>query len=249
MSIVGVPSGTADVNKSDYKEAGYLEICKQVPSSPTPPNQFVFNVDGQTVDVPPNACSPAVEVTSGTEVVTETPVSPYQMAGCSTIPTACLVSCNPSGNTATVSIDSGGAPNETILTVSNNVVATSGCSSGTGTASTVTTTTPAASTIALGSSNVDTATVSGSISRVDPTGTVCFHVCGPLPAPAACTSQVNQVGSFVAVTAGAGDTATATSASFTPPSAGFWCFAGYYSGDSNYSSSADTSTDECFNVP
>jgi hypothetical protein len=36
--------------------------------------------------------------------------------------------------------------------------------------------------------------------------------------------------------------------SFTPSSAGYWCFAGYYSGDSNYEPSSDTSTDECFDV-
>ncbi len=35
---------------------------------------------------------------------------------------------------------------------------------------------------------------------------------------------------------------------FTATSTGYWCFAGYYSGDSNYSASSDTSTDECFDV-
>jgi hypothetical protein len=34
----------------------------------------------------------------------------------------------------------------------------------------------------------------------------------------------------------------------TPTSTGYWCFAGVYSGDSNYSGSSDMSTDECFDV-
>jgi len=56
------------------------------------------------------------------------------------------------------------------------------------------------------------------------------------------------VGSAVAVTAGASDTSTATSPSFTPTSTGYWCFAGVYSGDSNYAGSSDTTVDECFDV-
>jgi hypothetical protein len=52
----------------------------------------------------------------------------------------------------------------------------------------------------------------------------------------------------VTVTTGAGDTSTASSASFTPTSGGYWCFAAQYSGDSNYGASADTTTDECFDV-
>ncbi len=46
----------------------------------------------------------------------------------------------------------------------------------------------------------------------------------------------------------ASNTATATSGSFTPTSTGYWCFAGVYSGDSNYNSSSDTSLGECVDV-
>ena len=52
----------------------------------------------------------------------------------------------------------------------------------------------------------------------------------------------------MALTAGATDTATATSVPFTPTAPGYWCFAGYYSGDSNYLASADTTVDECLQV-
>jgi hypothetical protein len=56
------------------------------------------------------------------------------------------------------------------------------------------------------------------------------------------------VGDPVTLTAGADDTATATSVAFEPSAVGFSCFAGYYSGDSTYAPSSDTSTDECFSV-
>ena len=56
------------------------------------------------------------------------------------------------------------------------------------------------------------------------------------------------MGSPVSLTVGANDTSSASSVSFTPSSAGYWCFAGYYSGDSNYLASSDTTTTECFDV-
>ena len=115
-------------------------------------------------------------------------------------------------------------------------------------ADTVTTTTPSNSSVVLGNSVTDGAVVAGNAAGGSPTGAVNFYQCGPTATPQPCTSQANQVGSSVGVTAGAGNTSSAGSASFTPTSTGYWCFAGYYSGDSNYSSSSDTSTDECFDV-
>ena len=116
------------------------------------------------------------------------------------------------------------------------------------TASSGTTTTPTDSSINLGGGNTDGALVSGNATDGSPTGTVSFYVCGPTVGPTTCTSQLHQVGTAKGLTAGLNDTATATSASFTPTSTGYWCFAGYYSGDSNYAASSDTSTDECFDV-
>ncbi len=81
-----------------------------------------------------------------------------------------------------------------------------------------------------------------------PTGTVQFYECGPTASPTPCTSTAHTVGTAVTVTAGADNTATASSVAFTPTGVGYWCFAGYYSGDTNYAASADTTTDECFHV-
>ena len=46
----------------------------------------------------------------------------------------------------------------------------------------------------------------------------------------------------------AGDTSTATSASFTPTAVGYWCFAARYSGDGGYAASTNTAVNECVNV-
>ncbi|MGB7051107.1 MAG: Ig domain-containing protein [Acidimicrobiales bacterium] len=114
---------------------------------------------------------------------------------------------------------------------------------------TTTATTPTASTIVLGQSNTDSATVTGDATFGSPTGSVTFYECGPTPTPEPCTSTANQVGSPVGVTANGDDlTSSAPSSTFTPTSTGYWCFAGDYSGDPNYAASADNTTDECFDV-
>ncbi len=113
---------------------------------------------------------------------------------------------------------------------------------------TTTTTVPSVSSIVLGNTATDTATVTGNADVGSPTGSVKFYECGPTGSATPCTSTTHAVGSAVAVTAGANDTSTASSVSFTPTAAGTWCFAGVYSGDSNYAGSRDTTTDECFTV-
>jgi alpha-tubulin suppressor-like RCC1 family protein len=117
-----------------------------------------------------------------------------------------------------------------------------------GTVPSATATTAASSSISIGNANSDTAVVSGNATYGSPTGTVTFYECGPTESPEPCTSQVDQVGTPVAVNTGDSDTSSATSVSFTPTSSGYWCFAGYYSGDSNYAASSDTTTDACFFV-
>ena len=111
-----------------------------------------------------------------------------------------------------------------------------------------TTTTLTSSSVALGYDNTDSVVVSGNVNRGSPTGAVTFYECGPTASADPCTSQANQVGSPVSLTAGANDTSSGSSVSFTPSSAGYWCFAGYYSGDSSYLASSDTTTTECFDV-
>jgi hypothetical protein len=115
-------------------------------------------------------------------------------------------------------------------------------------ATTATVTTPTNSNIVLGNTNRDAAVVTGNAAGGSPTGTVTFYECGPTPSPTPCTSQVNQVGAPVGLTAGAGDTSHANSVNLTPTSTGYWCFAGVYSGDSNYGGNSDTTIDECFDV-
>ena len=70
---------------------------------------------------------------------------------------------------------------------------------------------PTSSSIVLGQSNTDTATVTGEDTDGSPTNTVSFYQCGPTATPTPCTSTSDQVGAAVDVTAGANDTSTATS--------------------------------------
>ncbi len=115
-------------------------------------------------------------------------------------------------------------------------------------ASTSTVSTPTNSTITLGQSDTDHTTVTGNSAGGSPTGTVAFFECGPTSLATSCSSIANQVGGPVNLTAASHDTSTAASASFTPTSTGYWCYGAYYSGDSNYSSSSDTTVDECVYV-
>jgi hypothetical protein len=108
---------------------------------------------------------------------------------------------------------------------------------------------PTDATIDIGQADTDLATVTGTPSGGSPTGSVSFYECGPSAAPEPCTSQSNEIGSGVNLTPGDdGSSAFATSRSFTPTSTGYWCFASYYSGDSNYLASSDTTVDECVDV-
>ena len=104
--------------------------------------------------------------------------------------------------------------------------------------------TPTNSSISLGDSNSDGATVTGSIGGTDPTGTVSFYACGEGVDP--CTPSGTPFDTETL--SGSSNPDTVTSASFTPTSAGTWCFAAVYSGDGNYSGSSDQSSDECYTV-
>ena len=106
-----------------------------------------------------------------------------------------------------------------------------------------TVTAPENSSIVLGDSNTDAATVTGSVSGVDPTGTVAFYECGETVDPCVASGTPFDTETL----SGTSNPGTVTSASFTPTSTGNWCFAAVYSGDSNYTGSSDQ-TDECFDV-
>ncbi len=141
-------------------------------------------------------------------------------------------------NTATAS---GSNPQDTTVTSNSSSVTVPSTY-------TSTTSTPSSATAALDGGNSDVAVVAGNDTWGNPTGSVTFYECGPTPTPQPCTSQANQVGAPIGVNASGSSAATATSASFTSTSPGYWCFGAYYSGDSNYQPSSDTSTDECYFV-
>ena len=112
-------------------------------------------------------------------------------------------------------------------------------------ASTSTTSAPTSSSGSIGGPNSDVATITGSDNSVDPTGTVSFYSCGPTATPEPCTSGTQFDTESLS---GISNPAIVTSATITPDSSGYWFFASVYSGDSNYTGSSDTSTDECFDV-
>src|SRR6185369_4841972 len=91
------------------------------------------------------------------------------------------------------------------------------------------------STVQLGGTLTDTATLSGNDGPVS--GSVKFFVCGPNPSATACTSGGTQVGGAVTVNT-ANNPDSATSAAFTTPDA-----------DSQYLAGSHTNaTTECFKV-
>src|SRR5439155_7010241 len=112
-----------------------------------------------------------------------------------------------------------------------------------GKAPSTTVTTPQHSSITLGASITDSATVSGNTAGGTPTGSVSFFVCGPI-ASGTCSSDGTALsGNPVTLVGG-----SATSGAFTPAAAGRYCFRGEYSGDNNYDPSSDSRDSECFTV-
>jgi hypothetical protein len=118
------------------------------------------------------------------------------------------------------------------------------------------TTSAGAPVVPLGSTLTDTATVTGASVGGLPTGTVDFSVCGPFAAVALCTSSATAVGTIAVPGADdSGFVSTAASAPFTPPQAGFYCFAATFAptAGGNYAGSSDNQvgaidTSECVSV-
>lgn len=110
------------------------------------------------------------------------------------------------------------------------------------------------SSIALGQSIFDRAVVTGTAAGDDPTGTVKFFVCGPIAAPATCTTGGTQVGAPPEgeTLVSDGDpttfTSSATSDAFEPSAIGRYCFRGEYGGSTVYEPSSDSGANECFTV-
>ncbi|HUO47419.1 MAG TPA: hypothetical protein VMU09_01170 [Acidimicrobiales bacterium] len=92
----------------------------------------------------------------------------------------------------------------------------------------------------------DAGTVVGNVNGGTPTGNLGIFVCHTgstqTLTPASCDAVLSNHLATLPLTAGTGFTANATSPTFTPSSAGTWCFSLVYSGDTNYNSSADNTT-------
>ena len=133
--------------------------------------------------------------------------------------------------------------------VSDNNAGTE-CLDVTGTTSTSTpklTSALGSATIALGSTDTDTATVTGTASAGSPTGTVTFSACGPTASATPCTAP-NAGSATAEVSPESGDRSVA-SAYIEPETTGWYCFLDQYSGDGNYSAVSDNDTgSECLDV-
>ncbi|HTZ10653.1 MAG TPA: hypothetical protein VMB72_16390 [Acidimicrobiales bacterium] len=101
----------------------------------------------------------------------------------------------------------------------------------------------------------DDVTVDGNVVGGSPTGTVAFYACLADPSqtydPQACPATGTPFDPGESLVSGAGDSASATSADFTPTAAGTWCLSAVYGGDANYQASSDDTdaatldSDEC----
>jgi uncharacterized repeat protein (TIGR01451 family) len=113
---------------------------------------------------------------------------------------------------------------------------------------TTTVTTLSASTIVLGQSINDTATVTGNPVTGPPTGTASFSLC---PGNVTCTSTTKGAinAGPITLSPSSSTASSANSGPMVPNVPGTWCFTGSYNGSSAYSPSGDSSAnDECFTV-
>ena len=108
----------------------------------------------------------------------------------------------------------------------------------------------------LGGTIADHTTVTGVDGSGLPTGTVAFYVCGPTTANTLCASTANRVGTAsVPASSDTGFVSSATSSTYTPTSAGIYCFASVFTPEPNttYAGSTDNQSgtvenSECVNV-
>jgi hypothetical protein len=108
-------SGVTEVTFTD-KRTGYLEICKKGDVA----GSFIVNPGGLgPFVVPPGACSPAIEVESGTVVIQELPTAGASMTDCTTIPAIQQGACKPDAQTSTVTVVPGDISTMTIAVITN----------------------------------------------------------------------------------------------------------------------------------
>jgi hypothetical protein len=103
------------------------------------------------------------------------------------------------------------------------------------------------SSITLGSTTVDTATVSGTAAKGSPAGSVTFDVCGPTAVATKCTSP-NDGSAIVGLSSGANHQSSAN-VTIDPSATGWYCLLDTYSGDSHYKKVSDNATaSQCLDV-
>jgi hypothetical protein len=101
--------------------------------------------------------------------------------------------------------------------------------------------------VSLGTTVIDTATVTGNSTNGSPTGTVTFSACGPTATATACT--VHSGGSATVTLTSESKNQSVASAAIDPGATGWYCFFDQYSGDAHYTSVTDDDTaTECVDV-
>ena len=115
-------TGVTEVTFTNEKRLGYLEICKQGVSTGTYNFAIRHPASGQSlprVSVPAGACSPAIEVPSGTLEIYEQQVNGIVMQSCDTFPASAQITCDPSNNLSVVNVVPGNIEDQTIAIITN----------------------------------------------------------------------------------------------------------------------------------
>ncbi len=122
-SIVTVGPGVTEVTYTDYRNKGYLEICKQGDVR----GDFTFFVKPDNLGpftVAAGTCSPAIETTAGTVVIQEAQTPGAVLWDCRTIPASQQLQCDKAHQTSTVIVSPGDIPDQTVAIIQNRPVHT-----------------------------------------------------------------------------------------------------------------------------
>ena len=120
---VTVPAGGTGDGKfyvAQSPSTGFVEICQSAANGVT--GTFQFTLNGATHSVPAGACSPAIEVPCGTQVVHQNPIPGYPLVNASTQPANRLLAVDLAGRNATVAVVCGGIASQTVVTFVNKPV-------------------------------------------------------------------------------------------------------------------------------
>lgn len=264
LSVSGIGTGTATSTITTATPNGFTTGDKVgvtisgSNSTPSVDGNYTATITGaSTFTIPLNAAVTAAgtagsvsfttevypQISAGTYVVNE----PSEPSGFSFESLTCVDSGGSStvksGAQATISVAANGSTTCTYVNKQNSATIATQQSSSTGT-------------VFPGTGVTDTATVTGSNTTENPSGTVDFFLCGPLASASGCTSSDStNVAAGSGSLSGSGGVSTATSSpavntSGSPLAAGIYCFEATWAGDTNYPGALDatSSTHECFTV-